>query len=123
MKELLPYLLMPVMAGLLVTAQALWGTVIKTGNALQGTIPTIAINLATSWRMWLGALIYVMATLVYFYMLSKLKFFSVQIAMTALSIIFSVGLSVILFNEKPSIINISGIVIVFIGICLVLSKN
>ena len=113
---------MPVMALLLVLAQSLWASVIKTGNALQGSLPTIAINLLSNWKMWLGAFIYIIATLVYFYMLSKLKFFSVQIAMTALSIIFSVGLSVLLFGEKPSLINIVGILVVFGGIILVLNK-
>lgn len=110
------------MALLLVLAQSLWASVIKTGNALQGSLPTIAINLLSNWKMWLGAFIYIIATFVYFYMLSKLKFFSVQIAMTALSIIFSTGLSIFLFNERPSVLNVTGICIVFLGIVLVLQK-
>lgn len=114
---------MPVMAFLLVIAQTLWASVIKTGNALNGSLPTIAVNLLTNWKMWLGAMIYIVATLVYFYMLSKLKFFSVQIAMTALSIIFSTTLSVMIFNEKPTLINITGAAIVLIGVFLVLYKN
>lgn len=115
------YLLMPIMAGLLVSAQALWGTVIKSG-ALHGTLSQIILTLLSSWRMWLGAMIYIAATLVYFVLLSNLKFFSVQIPMTALSIIFSVILSILLFREVPSILNIIGIVVVFFGILLVLSK-
>lgn len=115
------YLLMPIMAGLLVSAQALWGTVIKSG-ALHGTLSQIILTLLSSWRMWLGAIIYIAATLVYFVLLSNLKFFSVQIPMTALSIIFSVILSILLFREVPSILNIIGIVVVFFGILLVLSK-
>lgn len=114
--------MMPVMAGLLVTAQALWGSVIKAG-ALNGSLLTIFINLATNWKMILGAVIYIVATLIYFYMLSKLKFFSVQITMTALSIIFSVALSIIIFSEKPTPINFLGIATVFIGILLVLQKS
>ena len=89
MIAILPYILMPAMALLLVTAQTLWASVIKSGNALQGSLPTIAVNLLANWKMWLGALIYILATLVYFYMLSKIRFFSVQIAMTALSIIWT----------------------------------
>lgn len=122
MKALLPYLLMPVMASLLVSAQALWGTVIKSGHALQGPLPQIALNLVGNWRMWAGAVIYIVATLIYFFMLSKLKFFSVQIAMTALSIIFSVALSIMVFGEKPTAINLIGAIIVLIGITLVLHK-
>ncbi|TAH32925.1 hypothetical protein EYC58_02095 [Candidatus Saccharibacteria bacterium] len=120
--QILPYVLMPVMAGLLVIAQSFWASVIKNDHALNGTLGEITINLLTNWKMWAGALIYIIATLVYFYMLSKLKFFSVQIAMTALSIIFSTTLSVVLFSERPSIANIAGICIVFVGIVLVLQK-
>jgi len=120
MNTYLPYLLMPVMALLLVIAQSLWASVIKTGHALEGSIPTITLNLISNWKMWLGAMVYIIATLVYFYMLSRLKFFSVQIAMTAMSIIFSLGLSVVLFHEKPSLINIAGVAIVILGISLVL---
>jgi drug/metabolite transporter (DMT)-like permease len=123
MANILPYLLMPVMEFLLVIAQTLWASVIKTGHALQGSLPTIALNLASNWKMWLGAMIYIIATLVYFYMLSKLKFFSVQIAMTALSIIFSTSLSILIFNERPTLINIAGAVIVLAGIFLVLYKS
>lgn len=114
---------MPVMAGLLVLAQALWGTVIKQGSALTGTYGQIFVNLVSNWRMWAGAAIYIVATLLYFYMLSKLKFFSVQIAMTALSIIFSTLLSIVVFGEKPNLINYAGILLVFIGIVLVLTNK
>lgn len=114
--------MMPVMASLLVIAQALWGTVIKKGHALQGSVGQIAINLLSNYRMWLGALIYVLATLVYFYMLSKLKFFSVQIGMTALTIIFSILLSVIIFNERPSLVNLMGAAIILLGVGLLLQK-
>lgn len=123
MSAIFTYLLMPVMACLLVIAQALWASVIKTGGALQGPLPTIAMNLLSNWKMWLGALVYIIATLVYFYMLSKLKFFSVQIAMTALSIIFSTALSYVIFHEAPSLINVAGIFIVLIGIALVLQGS
>ena len=118
----LPYIMMPVMALLLVSAQSLWASVIKNSNALEGSISTIAINLLSNWKMWLGALIYIVATLVYFYMLSKLKFFSVQIAMTAISIIFSVVLSIFVFGEKPNMVNLLGIAVVLVGIIMVLKK-
>lgn len=109
------------MAALLVTAQALWGTAIKSG-ALSGSISHIASTLLTSWRMWAGALIYIVATLLYFYLLSRLKFYSVQIPMTALAIMFSTVLSIVLFKETPSIVNSIGIAIVAVGIILILQR-
>jgi len=119
---ILPYILMFVTAGLLATAQSLWAHAVKVGKILEGSLPTILINAATNWRILLGIFLYILATAAYFYMVSKLKFFSVQIAMTAISIIFSVALSILLFQEKPSIINVVGILLVFIGITLVLHK-
>lgn len=122
MQAILPYVMMPVMASMLVVAQALWATAIKHDYILNGSPLQIMLSAAMSWKMWVGAIIYVLATFVYFFMLSKLKFFSVQIPMTALTIIFSVLLSFVLFNEKPSMINYAGIGIVFIGITLILNK-
>ena len=122
MQTILPYLFMPVMACLLVIAQALWGTVIKNTNALQGSPTTILVNLVSAPRMWFGALIYILATLLYFYMLSKLRFFSVQIAMTALSIVFSTALSIAIFHERPSTLNLIGAVVIILGVGLVIQK-
>jgi drug/metabolite transporter (DMT)-like permease len=122
MQGVLPYLLMPVMACLLVLAQALWGSVIKNQHALKGNAGTIANNLFSNPRMWLGALIYIIATLLYFYMLSRLRFFSVQLAMTGLSIAFSTLLAFSFFHESISAINILGAFIVLAGVGLVLYK-
>jgi drug/metabolite transporter (DMT)-like permease len=72
--------------------------------------------------MWLGAGVYILATLLYFYMLSRLRFFSVQIAMTGLSIVFSMMLAVVLFHERPGIMNVAGAATVLLGIAMVLHK-
>lgn len=123
MQQLIPYLSMPIMAMLLVLAQSLWATAIKgKDSVLTGSVGEIAIHLISNWKMWAGAFIYIIATLLYFYMLSKLKFFSVQIAMTGLSIVFSVGLSSVLFHERIAIINIIGILLVLVGVVCVLQK-
>jgi uncharacterized membrane protein len=118
----LTYLLLPLMAGLLVTAQATWGSAIKSDHLLSGSIGSIVVNLASSWKIWLGAALYILATLVYFMMLTKFRFFSVQVAMTGISIIFSVLLAFFFFKEHPSIINVVGVVIIFIGALLVMTK-
>lgn len=122
MTEILPYLLMLLMALLLVSAQTLWASVIKGGGVFDGNLPSVVTALATNWKIWAGVFIYIAATLVYFYLLSKTKFFSVQVAMTALSIIFSTVLSVVVFSEKISLVNIIGMFVVFAGILLVVHK-
>lgn len=122
MSSILPYLLVPIMAILLVSAQAFWASGVKFDHLLVGSPLQIVANLLTSWKMWAGAAIYIIATLVYFFLLSKLRFFSVQITMTALSIVFSMFLSFFLFSEKPSMLNIVGVSVVFIGILLVMHE-
>jgi drug/metabolite transporter (DMT)-like permease len=122
MPNSLTFLLVPLMAGLLVTAQATWGTAIKKQHVLQGSTAKIFNNLITNPRIWIGIIIYVIATGVYFLLLSKAKFFSVQVSMTALSIIFSTALAAILFSEKITIANIFGAFLVLLGLVFVLAK-
>lgn len=116
------YLLVPLMAILLVTAQAVWGTAIKQQHLLKGSASEIFTNLITSPRIWLGAIIYICATGVYFLLLSKVKFFSVQISMTAISIIFSTILAAILFHEKITPLNLLGMAAVLVALPCVLAK-
>lgn len=110
------------MALLLVSAQAIWGTAIKKHHVLQGSASKIVGNLISSPRIWIGALIYIAATGVYFLLLSKAKFFSVQVSMTAISIIFSTVLAAVLFHERISPLNALGAVLVLVGVALVLSR-
>lgn len=122
MPNIATLLLVPLMAFLLVTAQATWGTAIKQHHVLEGPAGQIFTNLITSVRIWIGILIYIAATAVYFLLLSKVKFFSVQVTMTALSIIFSTALAVLLFHEKISPVNILGAAIVLFGLVFVLAR-
>jgi drug/metabolite transporter (DMT)-like permease len=116
------FFLVPLMALLLVSAQAIWGTAIKKQHILEGSASKIITNLVSSPRIWLGIVIYVAATAVYFLLLSKAKFFSVQVSMTALSIIFSTTLAAILFNERISVLNFIGTALVLLGLVFVLAK-
>lgn len=116
------YLLVPVMALLLVTAQAMWGTAIKQHHVLEGTASKILVNLISSPRIWIGVFIYICATAVYFLLLSKVKFFSVQVSMTAISIVFSTILAALIFHEKITVVNLVGMMAVLIGLPLVLAR-
>jgi uncharacterized membrane protein len=118
----LAYLLVPVMALLLVTAQAVWGTAIKKQHVLEGSAGKIAGNLIINPRIWIGIFIYIAATGVYFLLLSKAKFFSVQVSMTAISIIFSTILASIIFDEKITSPNLVGMLLVLIALPLVLAR-
>jgi len=122
MQKVLPYLLMPVMAGLLVLGQTMWGTVIRGGHALEGSPQTVVMNLLRAPRMWLGVAIYIFATLLYFFMLSKLRFFSVLLAIIRHSIVFSTALAAVVFHERPGAVNLLGALIVLAGVGMVLYK-
>jgi uncharacterized membrane protein len=108
------------MAVLLVSAQAMWGTAIKHGHLIQGGVSQSAINLIFSPRIWLGAFLYIAATLVYFLMLSKGKFFVIQISMAAVATILSTILAYILFNENITSANILGMLLVITGLFFVM---
>ncbi len=115
-------LLIPLLSALLVTAQAIWGTAIKQHHLMEGSAGKILNNLITSPRIWAGGIIYVIATGIYFVLLSKNKFFSVQVTMTALAIIFSTALAAIIFHEKLSAYNLVGAGLVMLGLVFVLAK-
>jgi drug/metabolite transporter (DMT)-like permease len=123
MAGILFYLLVPLLALLLVTAQAVWGSAIKNEHLIQGSPAQIGSNLITNYRIWVGAIIYIIATLIYFFLLSRNKFFSVQITMLSLSVVFSTLLASILFHERIGLLNLVGIIVVLIGLTLVLGHK
>lgn len=120
MQRLAIYSLVPLMALLLVSAQAMWGLAIKQDNLMSGSPQQITYNLLTSPRIWLGALLYIATTLVYFTVLSRGKFFIVQLSMAAISICLSTLLAAILFKEHVSLLNIIGMVVVILGLAFVI---
>lgn len=118
----LNYLLIPLIAAMLVSAQACWGSFIKSTKPFNGPVGTIIGNLVTGPRIWLGALLYICATLVYFLALSKLRFFTIQLSVTALAIILSTTLSRLLFHESLTALNIIGMLLMLGGVGLVLAR-
>lgn len=120
MQKLSIYFLVPVMATFLVSAQAIWGHTIKKGGLMSGSPAHIVNNLITSPGIWLGAVLYALTTLVYFVMLSRGKFFVIQLSMAAVSTILATILANVVFKEHISSTNIVGMVIVIIGLGFVI---
>ena len=120
MNNMAIYLLVPVMATLLVSAQAMWGIAIKHNNLINGGVYQSFVNLITSPRIWFGALLYIAATLVYFLMHSRGKFFVVQISMAGVATILSTILASYLFGENISPGNILGMFLVIAGLFFVM---
>lgn len=122
MRRVVIYLLVPLMSILLVSAQACWGSAIKNDKPFDHPLPGIITALLSNPKLWLGAALYVTATLVYFLLLSRYRFFSVQIGLAGLGIVFSTLLSAVLFHERLSALNLVGMVFVLGGVGMVFAK-
>ena len=107
------------MASLLASAQATWAGLFKTKGVLDGPLLQIVTTVTTDYRLWLGGALYVIATLLYFLLVSKINFFVVQLTVTGLVIIFSTLISYFVFKEQIQLINVIGIAVMFIGIYLI----
>ena len=112
----------PITALLLITAQSFWNHAVKVEVFFNGTALDIIRRVATTPALWIGGIIYIIATLAYLMALSKNNFFTVQASMTGLALVLSTLLAVIFFGEKVSPINVAGITIIFIGVLLVVQK-
>jgi len=116
------YLLIPITAILLVTAQSFWNKAMKSGDIFTGGVPSIFHNLITNPGIWVGGIFYIVATLLYLLSLSKNNFFVVQASMTGLALVFSTVIAVLFFHEKVAPVNLVGIAIIFVGAMLIVQK-
>lgn len=116
------YILALLISICLILGQSLWGSAVKKISPVGRNVPFIEVlsGVLASPKFWLGAFFYGTGTLIYLLLLSKVKFFSVQISMTGLAIIFSVLISHFIFKESITVVNFIGIVLVLSGILLVM---
>lgn len=122
MQNIIFLLLLPVVALSLVTAQSLWRSVVVNDKIFSGSLSAAIISAATNPKMWLGALLYMATTILYLFLFSKLKFFVVQISVTALALIIATAVSHFIFHEEITIMNLAGLLLVMIGLGLVVQK-
>jgi drug/metabolite transporter (DMT)-like permease len=121
MERFANFLLVPLMSLMLVSAQALWGSAIKNDKPFEHSLSGVTTAFISNPKIWGGIGLYILATGVYFVLLSRHKFFVVQIGLAALAILFSTALSSFFFHEKLTIINLVGMIIVICGLAMVLS--
>ncbi len=115
-------LLIPLVAILLISAQALWRHAVVSDKLLEGSFGTIVVHTITNPKIWLGGILYVLTTAVYLFLFTKFKFFVVQLSITGLALVFSTMISYYIFHEKITIINIIGLVVILVGLALVVQK-
>src|SRR5688500_13115090 len=102
----LTLLLIPLLPVLLVSAQTIWAVGVRRHQLISGTPPQILINLLTSAHIWIGCILYVGATLVHLFLLSRFRFFAVTVSVTALAIMLSTLVSTLFFKEPFSYTNL-----------------
>lgn len=112
----------PITALLLITAQSIWNRAVKVDGLFDGTILEVIRRMATSPFLWIGASLYIIATVVYLLALSKNNFFVVQSTMTGLALVLSTLVAVMFFGEKITAVNIIGIAIIFLGALMVAQR-
>lgn len=104
--------------------QVMWGSVVRSIAPIGVNISyrDLLHNVVLAPRFWLGCVFYVLGTVCYFILLSKVKFFSIQITITALAIVFSLLVSHFVFKEDITLANIIGICIIIFGAFFVLQR-
>ena len=115
------YVLAIIISACLASGQALWGTAVKHITKTDPSVGSFQLiaQVLSSPKFWAGATLYVISTVLYFLLLSKAKFFMVQITMTGVAILMAVLISYFLFHESMSLANFAGILFVIVGIILV----
>ena len=114
--------LIPITAILLITAQSFWNRAVKVEGFFNGTFLEIVRKMLGAPNLWIGGVLYIVATVVYLLALSKNNFFVVQASMTGLALVFSALVAAIFFGEKIIPINIAGILTIFLGALMVVQK-
>jgi drug/metabolite transporter (DMT)-like permease len=113
------YLLIGFQVLLLVAGQILWKTELsKFGDISTDNI----IKILLSPHIMLGIFIYMIATFVWFYILSKEAFNIVYPLQLSLAAIFGVAVSVFFLHESITLPRLAGILFLIIGAFLIVKK-
>ena len=115
------YILALLISACLISGQASWGSAVKQIAPLGSNVGAVDLltKMILSPRFWLGVCFYLVGTGLYFLLLSKVRFFSVQITMTGLAVVLSVLIAHFFFKESISPLNLVGVSLVVSGIFLV----
>lgn len=112
------YILSIIVAFLLASAQALWRVVAQE----EGVTASNLMKVIISPYFVGGAVLYVIATVIYLYLQSKYLFTHVQTVLLASSLLISFIYASVFFSQKISIVNMAGFVVLLIGIVLVVQR-
>jgi len=119
-------IILPILASvILVTAQALWKHAFSTQQIsfTSGYLFSKDFILSILSPSFIGgAMLYLGATFLYIYLFNKYGFYSVQSLMVVASITLTFIISIFLFHESVSGIQILGFVALIVGVVLIYTK-
>ncbi len=107
--------------GLMVTAQVLWKSALsRVGvvDVMSSSLPSRILLLARSWRILGGLIMFGLATVLWFDLLSRWEL-SLLYPFMSLSYVFAFLAGWIFLGEHPQPLRIMGILVIILGIVLV----
>jgi drug/metabolite transporter (DMT)-like permease len=110
-----------ILAMLLVAAQTCWKLAVDGHTGLfaaHGLSVSKVLGFVFAPFTLLGAALYVVATGLYMFLLSRYQFSFVQAMSIPLSLLFSVGVAAAFFHDHLSLVNVLGAAVIVAGIVL-----
>ncbi len=110
-------------AVLIVSGQALWKSAVSDipEGAKLVSLPVIS-GLLSSPKLILGVFVYGIATLLYIYFLGKYNYFQLQSIVVGSSLVLTLLFATVIFNERPSVVNIIGVGMIVLGSIFVVTR-
>jgi drug/metabolite transporter (DMT)-like permease len=76
-----------------------------------------------SWKIWLGLVLYGIATVLFIWLFGKYPYFIIQSFVTSCTLILTLLASLGVFHERISVVNFLGVICLLFGIFLVAQKT
>jgi drug/metabolite transporter (DMT)-like permease len=106
---------------MLAVAQSLWKLAV-TKNELKTFDAATLVTLLFSPYFLIGAVLYVIAIVVYLYALSHFEFHKIQAVAVPLTLIFSMIAAGFVFHESIKLTSIIGMAVIILGVYLVVAR-
>lgn len=82
-----------------------------------------AFQVIFSSKFFVGAFLYVVATLLYLWLFSRYPYYIVQTTLLVTSLVLTAMFSVLIFKEELTPLNLLGIAVILLGVFLVSAKR
>lgn len=107
---------------LIVFGQALWKSAVTEVTQVHINLLSVegVTQLLRTPKLYLGVIVYIIATLGYIYLLSKYKYFQVQSLVVGGSLLLTLTLAGLVFHEQISTLNMFGVILIVLGAILVI---